>query len=126
MDRRTVSVIELVQAHLSSDLLKLEYKNNNNQDNPLYGHCYVASEAVYHLLGSEKVVPCYGRHKEGGTHWWLVDRKTNEIIDPTADQYYCVGKRPPYDGGVRSGFLTKKPSKRAQIVLNRIRAGQKS
>ena len=40
--------------------------------------------------------------------------------DVTADQYFIVGKKPPYDAGRMGTFLTKEPSKRARIVIDRI------
>ena len=64
---------------------------------------------------------CASYVDEGGhaTHWWLVNRQHGAILDPTAEQY--LPEKPPYHWGRGSGFLTVKPSKRAQIVIDRIR-----
>lgn len=111
-----VELVRRVQECLSPDLLKKNYLSRN-RDNPLFGHCYVASEALYHLLGDSRFKPHYGRDANG-THWWLQDEVGN-ILDPTADQYKL--SRPPYENGRRCGFLTKHPSKRARVVIERVK-----
>lgn len=75
------------------------------------GHCYVASEAYYHLRGGK---PMNMRH-EGVSHWFILDG--DEIVDLTADQFETV---PDYSTARGCGFLTKKPSKRCQILLDRL------
>lgn len=109
--------VKKIQAVLTPDLLKPEWRAKWSPTNPLYGHCYAASEALYHLLGGKEAgwVPVYARH-----HWWLENRNTGTRLDPTVEQY--KGKAPPYKHGVRKGFLTKQPSKRAQIIIDRVRA----
>lgn len=81
------------------------------------GHCYVASEALYHLLGGKAagLVPQVIQH-EGGTHWFLRG-PGGQILDPTADQF----KTPvPYAEARGAGFLTRNPSKRARVVIGRV------
>jgi len=51
---------------------------------------------------------------DGGTHWYL-RTPWPYPIDPTADQF---SRAVDYAAGRGCGFLTKKPSKRAQIVLD--------
>jgi hypothetical protein len=105
---------------LSPDLLKKEY-HRENSTNPMFGHCYVATEALYYLLDdSARYGPARGRDDAGIVHWWLVDLYEQKIWDPTKDQYLSVGKVPPYHNGKRSGFLTNFPSKRCKIVLDRL------
>lgn len=87
----------------------------------MYGHCYVATEAMYYLLGDKETIGlCRGRGENGIVHWWLVNKKTNEIHDATVDQYPSKGLVPPYHNGKRLGFLTNVPSKRCQVVLERV------
>lgn len=106
-----------IQKVLTPDLLKKEYLARN-KSNPLFGHCYVATEALYHLLKEfDKFKPCRAEK-----HWWLQDSQGN-ILDPTAEQYTRVGLKPPYEKGIRGGFLTKTPSKRASIVIKRVESG---
>jgi hypothetical protein len=54
-----------------------------------------------------------------GTHWWLRD-KDGRIIDATAEQFTSEGLEPPYANVHGTGFLTKKPSKRAQAIIDRL------
>ncbi len=96
---------------LSPDLLKKEFRN---QKHPLAGHCYVASEAYYHL-SSENLTPQYLYH-ENQPHWYL-KRADGKIIDLTAEQFQT---RPDYSLGRSLGFLTKQPSKRAKILIGRV------
>lgn len=97
---------------LTPDLLKPQYKGNH----PLAGHCYVASEAYYHLRGGKAAgLHVVNMKHEGVSHWWVVDN--GRIVDITAEQFSTPVS---YENGRRSGFLTKNPSKRAQIVMNRV------
>ena len=75
------------------------------------------SEAYYHLMGGKEVglKPCYIKH-EGMSHWYLKD-KDNNIIDLTVEQFKNI---PDYSKGIGKGFLTKKPSKRAQELISRV------
>jgi hypothetical protein len=103
-------LIRQVQKHLTDDLRRKPYKGNPN---PLAGHCYVASEVLFHLLGAEWL-PCFVKH-EGAPHWFLRNRRTGKVLDATASQF----KTPvPYERGKGKGFLTKKPSRRAQVILD--------
>lgn len=107
-------IIDGIVRVLTDDLRKPKYRGNSN---PLVGHCYVASEAIYHLVGGQqsKLVPYFIRH-EGEPHWFLASRYTGQIVDPTAGQFTTPVS---YWWGVRKGFLTKYPSKRAKIVMER-------
>lgn len=81
------------------------------------GQCYVASEALFHLLGgpSGEYKPAFVRH-EGGPHWFLVSDKSGDVLDATASQFESVA---PYELAVRKGFLTREPSRRARVVMKR-------
>jgi hypothetical protein len=116
-------LVTKIQAALTPDLLKPEYREKN-VNNPMFGHCYVATETFYHL--TKDVYPgrytvFRGKDDEGITHWWLHDNHNAKIVDLTADQYYSVEKVPPYTNGKRGTFLTKEPSKRARIVMERVK-----
>jgi hypothetical protein len=103
-----------VRSVLTDDLRKAPYKGHCN---PMTGHCYVASEALYHALGGKQAgYKAYMIKHEGSPHWFLRN-KDGEVIDPTADQF----KTPvPYDKARAIGFLTSVPSKRAREVLRRL------
>lgn len=106
-------LINKIKKHLTDDLRLPQYRNHPN---PAAGHCYVASEAFY-WLSSRNLKPMFIRH-EGQPHWFLKD-DNNKIIDITASQF----KTPiPYEKAIGKGFLTKKPSKRCQILLGRIKS----
>jgi len=102
---------------LLSDRCDLRHKVYQTADHRLAGHCYVASEALYHLTGAAaRWIVC--RMRVGTcTHWFLKDRASGEIVDPTADQF---GFELDYSKATHTGFLTKKPSLRATIVLEEI------
>ena len=114
--------IALIQNVLSPDLLKPEYRELNI-GNPMYGHCYAATEALFHLIGGldSGWFPVRGKDENGITHWWLQNQE-DLIADPTAEQYISKGLTPPYPNGVRGGFMTgyDNPSKRATIIMQRV------
>lgn len=91
-------------------------------DRPTAGHCYVASEVLYHALGGREAgYTVWGMVWEGSQHWWLrapADRLQfpNHLIDPTWDQFDAY---PDYTLGRRRSFLTNAPSKRAVEMARR-------
>ena len=105
------ALTEAVQKVLTDDLRREPWKGS---DSPLAGHCYVASEALYHLSG-KNLLP-HHMTWEGASHWFL-KTKTGEIVDPTASQFKHA---PDYSLGRGKGFLTKQPSKRCAEVLRRV------
>lgn len=111
-----------IQATLTDDLLKPVYKQMD-QRHVTTGHCYAASEAAFHLLGGGE---CWksmcGRDESGGTHWWLKHKTSGDVLDVTSDQFTHFGKIPPYANGRPVGFLTKLPSKRAVVIMDRLKA----
>jgi len=107
--------INLIRFHLTPDLLNKKFLYD--EQNPLAGHCYLASEALYHIAGGKRKSwkPMRLRDRNGVVHWWLM--KDGQHYDLTADQFAVPF---PYHEGRGGGFLTKKPSKRCKILLNRI------
>lgn len=114
--------IARIKRALTGDLLQSKYKWMHDPKNPTAGHCYHAAEALWHLLGGADTnwVPMRVREDDGMTHWWLRNRKTGVIADPTADQYRSIGEEPPYQAGRAGGFLTSAPSKRAAEIIRRL------
>lgn len=85
------------------------------------GNCYVTCESLYHLFGGATAgyTPHTVRH-EGDVHWYLVRwaRTGYEmVLDPTASQFKAP---PPYHLGRGRGFLTKRPSKRARELMEKM------
>ena len=105
-------------------LLKSPYKKEN-LNNPTYGHCYVATELLFHLLKSNKQLADFrsycGKDDLGVTHWWLANEDM-VILDPTADQYLSVERIPPYDVGRKQNFITPNLSKRAKQMMEILRS----
>ena len=112
------ALLEMVRSNLTADLLKPEYREKN-KTNPMYGHCYVATESIYHLLKSKNYFPHCARDEDGIVHWWL-ESENGHKIDATKDQYTVQNKTPPYDIGKKQWFLTKAPSKRSKELISRI------
>ena len=83
---------------LPPDLLTPKYREEN-KSNPMYGHCYHTTQAMYYLLDTDTLDIMSAKDWRGDTHWWLRDRETNNDIDMTSDQYYSIGKEPPHEDG---------------------------
>lgn len=98
----------------SDDLRRSPWRGDTN---PLAGHCYIASEALYALLGGpEGPWTPHTVKVQGVTHWFLRGPE-NEILDVTAAQFEC---EIPYHESRGRGFLTREPSKRAKELLRRL------
>lgn len=117
-------LVEQVRSVLTPDLLKKKYREKANRGTA--GHCYAASEAIYHMVGGAEAgwKPMVLSHEDfpdglekGESHWFLQDDHGN-IVDPTADQF--KGLDIPYDAAIGKGFLTKQPSKRAAEIIKRV------
>lgn len=119
-----MEVCELVrhlQLALSPDLLKKQWRTKAIGKHPTYGHCYVVTEAIYHLYGKSRgFKPKVVRVPEADntTHWWLENAK-GERIDGTKEQFESVGITIPYEQGRGSSFLTNKPSYRCNKLIAR-------
>lgn len=105
-------LVRLVQESLDDSLRRAPWKGS---ENAMAGHCYVACEALFHLTGGQ-LRPFFVKH-ENAPHWFL-KAKDGTVVDPTHEQF---GSPVPYENGVGKGFLTKLPSKRAQVVIDRVR-----
>lgn len=111
----------------SPDLLKSRYRGAGH---PMFGHCYVATETLYHLLGGKEAGwsgYCLSYDKPGvwgpgkETHWWL-QNADGQLIDATADQFETPV---PYERGSKKAFVTNRilgadPSERSAIALGRL------
>ncbi|MFW6273098.1 MAG: hypothetical protein ACOC2U_04905 [bacterium] len=111
-----IEIINILTSCLSDDLLHDKYKKNRN--NYLSGHCYIMTEALYYILDDDdrkNYVPSTLKINNI-THWFLKNRTTGDIIDPTKNQFNFDLD---YNKSRNRFFLTKKPSKRTLILLNR-------
>lgn len=100
---------------LDDSLLKPKYKVIKERLQ-VTGHCYIVTEAIYHLWGRENgYTPHVMRCDDGDTHWFL--KQGDSIVDLTLEQF--EGEIPDYTRARPCGFLTKLPSKRTEILLER-------
>ncbi len=115
-------LVDAIQGSLTDNLLKPEWLVKKTQASPgtigpYFGHCYHASEALYHLLGGKALGLKPMRLKMAeGSHWYIQTQR-GAILDPTALQFLFP---PDYTLGKGNGFLTKKPSQRAQIIIDKV------
>lgn len=121
MNPLQLASIQFVQKWLSDDLLSAQQLTQRSGIHFTEGHCAVAAEAVYYLLGGKAAgyVPVVLPRKILGnnTHWWVRHKNTNIIVDPTAEQF---GDEPiPYHHGVPCGFMCH-PSKRTKTLIKRV------
>lgn len=103
--------------NLTPDLLPKKWVTRNST-NPTFGHCHTTAGVLYKTFGP-KAVKMYRGFDGEIYHWWVQDNEGN-IIDLTADQYYSVGKQPPYDKGEKAGLLGFDYRKRVNILLDRV------
>lgn len=112
--------VKSIRSALTRDLLNAEYRAIQEAGgHPMAGHCFVASEALWHLMGGKGsgFVSHVGR-VNGKTHWWVVG-PDGRVFDPTFDQFpepvdYAAGK------GTGFGVPGGGPSKRARELLRRV------
>jgi hypothetical protein len=111
--------MNVIQTQLSPDLLTKKYREEN-VTNPMYGHCYHSTQALFYLLDTDKLVPMSGIDYRNDTHWWLQDGET--IYDVTADQYYSVGQVPPYATGKKTTWYgwKQRPHQRSLNLMMKV------
>lgn len=90
---------------------------------PYTDMCYAASEAYFHLAGGKAAglvpvhmpepVPSDEKH-------WAVRHPDGTIVDLTVEQY--GGLMPDYSKARGCGFLSSRPSKRGQALIDAVLA----
>jgi len=91
------SVIGSIVSNLSPEMVTKKYREEN-ASNPMFGHCYHSSQALFYLMDTDVLEQRTAIDYHDCSHWWLVDKTTEKIYDITADQYYSVDQLPPYPG----------------------------
>lgn len=130
------ALVEAVRASLTPELLRRtwrDYAAAHPEQPSTTGHCYVAAEALYYLLGDERtqwqphVVGLTLEDGSHGTHWFLVHRRSGEVLDPTWDQFTEEERDILYATGRPAAWVSSKrgagPSKRARVVMERVQRG---
>lgn len=125
---RNIALCAAIGDVLTPDLLRGQWKTAFAETgNRFAGHCYAAAEALYHMVGGAKKgwVPQLMTHAlwpegldPGETHWFIRNKKTGAILDPTERQF---GLPVDYAKSMGCGFLTAKPSKRAAVIIDRVK-----
>ena len=98
-------VMGLIQKNITPDLLKGRKKlmyPNDIKTVKYYGHCYHASQALYYIMDTNSLTPMSGEDYRGEKHWWL--QYNDNVYDCTGEQYYSVGKEPPYNNGKKTAW----------------------
>ena len=96
------AMVPVVQKILAScpHLLEPQYRG---KEDPMTGHCYVGTEALFHMLGGydQKTWGAETVSHEGGPHWFLRHKPSGKVIDPTASQFKT---QVPYEQGIPKGM----------------------
>lgn len=118
--RRILMDIDIVRSAIVTSLTDADRKPKyQGNPNAMAGHCYVASEAAFHILGGREAGwTAVQIEHESDSHWFL-RHDDGTVLDITADQFQTPV---PYDEGRGRGFLTVQPSKRAERVMERANA----
>jgi hypothetical protein len=71
-------------------------------------------------MNTDKLVPMSGKDYRDEYHWWLQDGEN--VYDLTAEQYYTVGKLPPYHNGKPSKWYGwgQRPHQRSLDLMIRV------
>ena len=112
-------VMGLICKNLTPDLLTPKYREDN-QTNPMYGHCYHSTQALFYLMDTDLLTPMAGIDYREDYHWWL--QKESLIYDLTAEQYYSIDKLPPYHNGKKSKWYGwgQRPHQRSLDLIVRV------
>ena len=113
-------VSKIITENLTSDLISKKWLQKN-LGNKTFGHCHTASGCLYKIFGSDSMHMYRGLDDEGIWHWWVKDID-GKIIDLTKDQYYSIGKIPPYTKEEKVGMLGFEYKKRVEILYGRVMA----
>jgi len=97
------SVMESIASNLTPKMVTKKYREEN-ASNPMFGHCYHSSQALYYLMDTDVLEQRTAVDYHQCSHWWLIDTTTDKIYDITADQYYRVGQTPPYAVGKKKNW----------------------
>jgi len=112
-------LFEAVRRCLTPNMIPVRFQDK--PDIPYYGHCFHASIALYKLLGGRQAgySVCRATDDAGISHYWL-RAPSGYVIDPTAEQYTSLGRVPPHNTGISTGF---RPTRAVQQIVDCVRGG---
>ena len=114
-------VMGYIAGKLTPELVTKKYREEN-ASNPMFGHCYHSSQALYYLIDTDVLQPMSAIDYHDCTHWWLEDTSCNKIYDVTSNQYYYVGQIPPYEAGKKKKWYgwKQRPHQRSLNLMIRV------
>lgn len=113
-------VMGYIADKLTPDIVSKRYREENSS-NPMFGHCYHASQALYYLMDTDVLEQMSAIDYHNEAHWWLRDKITHEIYDITSEQYYSVNQKPPYPGKKKNWYGWKqRPHQRTLNLMVKV------
>jgi hypothetical protein len=109
-------VSKLIVDNLEMKFCPPRYRDEN-MGNPLFGHCYHATQALYYFFKDANLKVMSAPCEIAQQHWWVQDG--NNIIDITAGQYEAFGIDPPYDKGKETKWYgwKNRPHRKSQNLM---------
>jgi hypothetical protein len=114
-----------IVGHLELKFCPPKYRKLN-LGNPLFGHCYHATQAMYFFFKDANLrtmsAKCQGPAEQ---HWWLQDDDT--IIDITSGQYDAFDFDPPYEKGKETKWYgwRNRPHRKSQDLMKLVQPSAK-
>jgi len=111
----------LIYKDIEGNLVDKFYYQNKESDIETTGFCYLVSLLIYHVDGKSKkwmfkTITDELFIKENGTHYFLLNKSNNEILDLTADQFRGINIPYEKSKGIPIRFLNKNVKKYAKIL----------
>ena len=72
------SVMGSIANNLTPELVTKKYREEN-ATNPMFGHCYHSSQALFYLMDTDVLEQRTAVDYHDCSHWWLVDKTTEKI-----------------------------------------------
>lgn len=115
-------VSKLILDNLEPKYCPKKYRERN-KDNPLFGYCYIVTQSLYYFFWDSDLTIMSSKCEIADAHWWLQDGE--KILDLTADQYYNVGKSPPYKTGKEAKWYgwKNRPHKITMEFMKKVQDG---
>ena len=112
-------VSDAIVKNLTPDLIPIKWRKRNST-NPMFGHCHTSSACLQKMFTTKELNLYRAQDWSDIWHWWVVDT-TGKIIDLTSDQYYSIGKEPPYKSGEKASMLGFAYRTRTLELLDRVK-----
>ena len=72
-------VMEKISYNLTPNMVSKKYRKEN-ESNPMFGHCYHSSQALYYLMDTDVLEQMSAIDYHHEAHWWLRDKNTKKIF----------------------------------------------